>query len=232
MIRTLLADEWRFLTFRQPSPAIREHPTAFLAAGLLFTWLAGIGRYWDNPRAELWQLLGLGSLAYALVLALILWAFIAPLRPRNWSYRNVLLFVTMTAPPALLYAIPVERFVSMELAMTTNAWFLAAVAAWRVALLVNFLVRTAGLGAGTASIATLMPLSVIVITLTALNLEHVVFELMSGINPEDRSPNDAAYSVVFLLSAFSFMLLPFLVIGYGWCVHRARRSVAEPASAS
>ena len=38
-------------------------------------------------------------------LALIIWALLAPLRPRNWSYRNVLLFITLTAPPAVLYAV-------------------------------------------------------------------------------------------------------------------------------
>ena len=55
MIKTLLLDEWRFLTFRPMSPAIRTHWQAYLAFGLLFTWLAGVGRYWDNPRAGLWQ---------------------------------------------------------------------------------------------------------------------------------------------------------------------------------
>lgn len=46
---------------------------AFLAYGFIFTWLAGVGRYWDNPRAELWQIMGLGSIAYVFVLALIIW---------------------------------------------------------------------------------------------------------------------------------------------------------------
>ena len=92
MIKTLLQDEWRFLTFRTMSQAIRTHWQAYLVFGLLFTWLAGIGRYWDNPRAELWQYFGLGSVAYVFVLALLIWLLLAPLRPKNWSYRNVLLF--------------------------------------------------------------------------------------------------------------------------------------------
>jgi len=99
MLKTLLHDEWRLLTFRPMSQAIRTHWHAYLVFGLIFTWLAGIGRYWDNPRAELWQYLGLGSVAYVFVLALIIWAILAPLRPKNWSYRNVLLFLTLTAPP-------------------------------------------------------------------------------------------------------------------------------------
>jgi hypothetical protein len=33
----------------------------YLAIGLVAACLAGIGRYWDNPRAHLWQHLGMGS---------------------------------------------------------------------------------------------------------------------------------------------------------------------------
>ncbi len=114
MIKTLLLNEWRFLTFRPVSSAVPAHWRALLIFGLLFTWLAGIGRYWDNPRAHVWQYLGLGSVAYVFVLALIIWLLLAPLRPKNWSYRNVLLFITLTAPPAILYAIPVRDAKTVE----------------------------------------------------------------------------------------------------------------------
>lgn len=228
MIATLLLDELRFLTFRPVSSAIRTHWKAYLAFGLVFTWLAGVGRYWDNPRAEPWQLLGLGSLAYVFVLAAIVWLLLAPLRPNNWSYRNVLLFITLTAPPAVLYAIPVERFLSEGAARTANAWFLAVVAAWRVALLVVFLRRTAGLSAGSVVLATLLPLALIVSTLAMLNLEHVVFELMSGNREDTSGPNDAAYVVVLLLSYLSFLLSPILVIWYVALVVRAWRGPPAP----
>lgn len=214
LIKTMLVDEWRLLTFRPVSAAIHTSWKAYLAFGLLFTWLAGMGRYWDNPRAELWQTLGLGSLAYVFVLALIIWLLLAPLRPRNWTCRNVLLFIALTAPPAILYAVPVERFMDADGARAANAWFLAVVATWRVALLAVFLKRAAGLGIGTVFVATLLPLAMIVITLSVLNLEHVVFELMSGISEEQRSPNDAAYEIVILLSLLSFVLAPPLVGAY------------------
>src|SRR5258706_14395505 len=113
-------DEYRFLTFRAPSAAIREHSGLYLAFGLFLTWLAGVGRYWDSPGALLWQHLGLSSLTYVFLLALVLWTLIAPLGPRNWSYRNVLLFISLTAPPALLYAIPVEMFFSAPVALALN----------------------------------------------------------------------------------------------------------------
>jgi hypothetical protein len=139
---TILTDEARLLTFRRPSEAIQHEWKAFLTFGLLFTWLAGVGRYWDNPRADLWQHLGLGSLVYVFVLALVLWTIVAPLRPKNWSYRNVLLFISLTAPPAVLYAVPVELFLSPDAARATNAWFLAVVAIWRVALLLRDRLKT------------------------------------------------------------------------------------------
>jgi hypothetical protein len=73
MIKTLLREEFRLLTFRPISSAVPAQWRAFLIFGLFFTWLAGVGRYWDNPRADLWQSLGLGSLVYVFVLALMIW---------------------------------------------------------------------------------------------------------------------------------------------------------------
>jgi hypothetical protein len=225
LLRTIIADELRLLTFRNPSPAIREHWRTYLVFGLVLTWAAGIGRYWDNPKAYLWQHLGLGSVAYVFVLALIIWLLLAPLKPKSWSYRNVLLFVTLTAPPALLYAIPVEQFMPMRTAQAVNAWFLAIVAAWRVGLLFAFLRRVANLGGFTILIGALVPLVVIVNALAFLNLEHVMFEIMAGIRDQDKSGNDTAYAIVWLVSVLSILLAPFLVAAYGWLVYRAQRAI-------
>ncbi|MBN8481268.1 MAG: hypothetical protein J0L88_06705 [Xanthomonadales bacterium] len=213
-LRPIVADALRVLTFRRPSPAIATHWPGYLAFGLACTWLAGIGRYWDSPRAAWWQHLGLGSLAYVVVLAAILWLLLMPLRPARWSYRNVLVFVTLTAPPALLYAIPVERFMTLATAQATNAVFLGIVALWRVALLAWFLARMAGLRAHAILVATLLPITLIVVALAMLNLEHVVFNIMAGIRPEDRSPNDLAYLVVVNIAFWSVLLAPILVLAY------------------
>lgn len=213
-LRRLIADVGRFLAFRKTSAQLHSHARSYLAFGLLVTWLVGIGRYWDSPRAELWQHLGLGSLAYVFVLALLLWLLIWPLRPQRWSYFNVLLFVTLCSPPALLYAVPVERFMSMHAAQVTNAWFLGLVAAWRVALLIVFLRRVAQLSWPSIVIATLLPLALIVVSLMFLNLEHVVFNLMAGIRDAEISSADFAYGIVVLLSVLSYVAAPFLLIGY------------------
>jgi hypothetical protein len=231
MIRTLIADELRLLTFQPVSSAIHTHWKSFLAFGLFFTWFAGVGRYWDNPKAEPWQLMGLGSLAYVFSLALVIWALLAPLRPKNWSYRNVLLFITLTSPPAILYAIPVDQFMTRDAAATVNAWFLAIVASWRVALLVNFLRRTAGLSPGLVIVATLLPLALIVTALSLLNLEHAVFEIMAGIRPQEPTANDTAYLVVLLLSLFSYMASPILLMAYLISIYRVWRGAQQGAPA-
>lgn len=195
----------------------------YLAFGIGFSWLCGIGRYWDNPRADLWQYLGLGSVAYIFILALILWLLIWPLKPNHWNYKNVLLFVSMTSPPAILYAIPVERFMTLEAAQTTNVWFLAVVALWRVALLVRYLNSVAGLSGGAIVVATLMPLTLIVSSLTALNLEHVVFRIMAGLEDHEKSANDMAYGILFLITFFSLYTFPFLLVAYLFLVFKIRR---------
>lgn len=223
MFAGILTDQFRLLAFRPTSPALALHWKAYLVFGLVVTWLAGIGRYWDNPRASLFQYAGLGSIVYILFLSGLLWLVYRPLRPKHWRYRNVLLFISLCSLPAWLYAIPVERFLPLETAQSVNVWFLAIVAAWRVALLFVFLQRVAGLATETVFVATLLPLALIIVALSALNLEHVVFQIMAGIRPAQQTGNDQAYYVVMLLSLFSVLASPFLLIGYAMLVYRARK---------
>lgn len=220
-LRDYWLQTWRFLTFRSFRPDLSAGIGGWLLWGLLWTWAAGIGRYWDHPRAQWWQAAGLGSLAYVVLLSLVLWLVIAPLRPRAGRWPEVLLFVTLTSPPALLYAIPVERFLSMADAARANAWFLAIVASWRVALWALFLRRACRFTPGEIWIATLLPLTVIVTALTALNLEHVVFSIMSGIREQDQSSADTAYGIVLLLTWLSWLSLPVTVVCYAFFAYRA-----------
>ena len=227
MLKQILIDQFRFLFFREPSRNISTHWKHYLVFGVVITWLAGIGRYWDNPRAHLFQHLGLGSLAYILFLSGLLWLLFYPLKPRHWLYRNVLVFVSLCSLPALLYAIPVERFMPLDAAQSVNAWFLAIVASWRVALLAVFLKRVAKLPSLTVAIASLLPIAMIIVGLSWLNLEHVVFNIMAGNDPDTHSGNDLSYSIVFLLSIFSTLLLPVLLIAYGTLVYQAREKNSE-----
>ena len=201
------------LTFRETRIDLSRHQTAFLVFAVIATWFAGIGRYWDHPNAYWWQYAGLGSVAYIAVLSLLLWLLILPLQPKHWSYLNVLIFVGLTAPPAWLYAVPVERFMPLELATTLNMLFLLIVAVWRVALYGLFLRRAADLSGLTWVVALFLPLVLIVTALAMLNLEQAVFEIMGGLDTQATS-SDKAYLVVIFLSMVSFVAAPVLFVAY------------------
>jgi hypothetical protein len=200
-----------------------------LAIGLAFTWLAGIGRYWDSPRASTLQHLGLGSVAYVFVLSAFLWLLLMPLRPERWKFVKILTFVCAVSPPALLYAIPVERFMSLADARSVNVWFLAVVATWRVALYVLLLWRYAGFRYVPLLVAASLPLSLIVFGLTALNLERAVFDVMAGLDPNAGTSGDDAYAVLVMLSVMSFLVAPLVLAAYlglivvAWRQRRAER---------
>jgi hypothetical protein len=228
LLKQFLLDEYRFLTLRAPSAAVREHSGAYLAFGLLLTWLAGVGRYWDSPDALPWQYAGLSSLIYVFLLALVIWTIVLPLGPRNWSYRNVLLFVSLTAPPALLYAIPVEIFFSSAVALALNGAFLAVVAVWRVALLFTFLRRVAGLDGVVIVVAALLPLALIVDGLALMNLEHLVYQTMIGTRDTDGTADDSGRAVVQFTCTLAAVLTPALLACYCWLAY-AGKSAREGA---
>lgn len=204
----------RVLSGRFTADDLAAAGPSHLALGLLFTWLAGIGRYWDSPRASALQHAGVGSILYVVALSVFLWLLLMPLRPKRWSYIKILTFVCAVSPPAILYAIPVERFLSLQDARRINVWFLAVVAAWRVALYVVFLVRYAAFRNLRVVIAAVLPLTLIVFVLTALNLERAVFDLMAGLNPAGGTSADSAYAVLFLLAFLSFWVTPVVGVLY------------------
>jgi hypothetical protein len=213
------------LTFRASREELTDLGTADLVFGLLATWLVGVGRWWDDPEASLLQHLGIGSVLYVFVLALLLWLLVKPLGPQDWSYRGVLTFVSLTSPPALLYAIPVERFLDLDTARQINVWFLAFVAAWRVGLLAFYLRRLGRLPWYGVVVATLLPLTAIVSVLTALNLERAVFDVMSGLR-EEGTAGDEAYAVLVALTFLSMLLvIPLLLVYiFTWYAQRSRSS--------
>lgn len=223
-IKEVFKTEIAFLFFRKVKPDLKNLGGYYIAFILFTSWLAGIGRYWDHPRPEIWQSLGLVSVVYIFVLAFILWIIILPLFPANWSYKSVLVFVGMTSPLGILYAIPVEKFFKLGTAQTINVWFLAIVATWRVILLFLFMKRSAKLGGFTVVVASLLPLALIITILTVLNMETVVFELMAGITSEPTG-NDQAYMVLFFLTIISTMLSPALILVYFALIYFRRKKL-------
>ena len=203
----------RLLTFRISREEFLRFDNRHLAFGVVCTGVVGVGRWWDDAGANLLQHVGVGSVIYIFLLSLLLWLVIWPLKPEGWSYRHVLTFVSLTSPPAILYAIPVERFTTLETARTLNVWFLAVVAAWRVALLVFYLRRHARLSSLSIVVAALLPITFIIVTLTVLNLERAVFDLMGGLRGGGTA-NDSAYGILVGLTFLSMILFVPLLICY------------------
>lgn len=227
-----LASRWlRLLTFRASAEDYERVGRRELIAGLIGCWLVGMGRYWDDPRATALQHTGVGSVVYVLVLSAVMWVIVKPVAPQRFDYRRIVTFIAMTSPPAALYAIPVERWMSLESANEINLWFLGVVACWRVALWMHYLRRRGQLAVWLLLCVAVMPLAGIFIALLVLNLHHVVLNIMGGIRDADRSSRDAAYHV---LLGLSFVSVPASILaGVGWLVALfkiARRDAEEKDS--
>lgn len=226
-LQRFLRAQWRFLTFRS-SPVAEEDHNSFLTCAMGLTWLAGVGRYWDHPDPLWWQAAGLGSVVYAFVFAAMLWIVGLPMRIKGWSYAGMLLFVCMTSAPALLYAIPVERFLAPSAAEDVNFWFLFVVAAWRLLLLMRFFAVPCELGGG-GVIVTLLPVSLIVIGLVALGLHQRTFAIMAhadAARPPHAGATDAVMSMVW---ASAIAAIPLLI---AYAVMAWDRQIAGDANAA
>lgn len=208
----VIKDSFNLLTFRITREAMLNFGWAHFIFGLIFTWLVGVGRYWDNPRVGILQHFGVGSVVYIFALSLFLWLLIYPLKPKDWTYFRVLTFVSLVSPPAALYSIPIEFWTDNSTANTINAGFLLIVSLWRVSLLVFFLRRFAQLNWLSTVAASVLPLNLIVVGLVYFNLEKAVFNIMGGMS--DTSPNETAYGILVLLSVFSVLMFPAVLALY------------------
>ncbi len=234
MVAGMLGFIIRFLTFRSARNELLGLRGRHLLWGLFGTWIVGWGRYWDHPDAELLQYLGAGSVIYVFCLAMVFWMVIKGLRVPVCRYFNLLTMISLTSFPAILYAIPVERFLSMEAAMSANVWFLLIVAVWRVALFTTYIARAYQLGAWVTLLVMLLPLMAIVSSLFVLNLESAIFEIMAGLYETEATANDGAYAIVFLLTTLSYMgvipvLIAYLITACGRWMRKGADGVDTPA---
>jgi hypothetical protein len=210
----------RILTFRSSMEDYASLNWRHLLAGLLVCWLVGIGRYWDDPRATLLQHAGVGSVIYVFLLTAMLWIIVKPLHRQRFSYLGILTMVTMTAPPAAFYAIPVEKWMTLEEANQMNLCFLAVVAALRLSLWIHYLVKFGQFSAWTTFVCAALPMGIILVALIALNLHHVVVDIMGGIREADQSSQDAAYGAITLLGVLAVPISAFT--GLSWIVLACR----------
>jgi hypothetical protein len=202
----------KILFFRFSKEDVHSLNRTHFIIGLIGTWLAGIGRYWDHPDANPLQYAGLGSVIYIFVLALLIFVIVLPYNLNRWTYFKVLTFISLTSFPAILYALPVEKFMAMNTAASINAWFLGIVAMWRLVLLFRFLKLFDNLKWHNVTFIALFPMCLLIVALTILNLEKAVFNIMGGLR--ETTGREKAYDVLMGLTFISITLILPLFIGY------------------
>lgn len=211
--RSALVDCGRFLTFRADAGLWDRLGFPHFLIGFIATWLVGIGRNWDFPEAPLFAKTGLPSVAYIFALSLVLFLVAWPVSYVRLNYWKILTLVAMTAPPGLVYAIPVEQMMSMDAAQSANLWFLGIVAAWRVAL-AFYMFKVAGDNSVWVTAAILLfPICAIIIGLVASGRAEFVIEIMGGVN----RPANVNTGVNHVISTLFLLALPTAVLsGIVW----------------
>lgn len=222
----------KVLSFRSNADDMARWGKPELALGLLLTVLVGAGRWWDDTRdLPLYVHLGIGSVAYVLVLSSILWVLNRTLADAPATFQQVLTFVCFVSPPAALYAIPVERWVGMAAAQQLNLQFLGLVALYRVALLIHFCIRSLRLNTIETITTTFLPISIAVFFVAMLNVTHIVIDFMGGVRGEPNRKLEMETFVMFL-SCLSWVVAPLLTLVYlsmllvRWQARRASRKVS------
>jgi len=199
----------RVLTLKITREEMLQFDWRHFLAGLAGTWLAGMGRYLDDPDASFLQHAGLGSVIYIFLLSFFIWLIVLPMRVEKWNYFTVLTYISLTSFPALLYAIPVERYFSIGTANSINVWFLGIIATWRLVLLYYFLLKFTRLDKRAIYVIALMPICLIISTLYFLNLHRVVFAIMGGVS--EPNEHTSSYLVLMFLTYISvLMILPLI----------------------
>ena len=135
----------QFLLFqREATLRVAASKSAFWI-GLLFVFAAGFAREYDGEYliAEPWHLVLplAASLIGCVAMVLPIFVFLKFNSEKQCSFvevfRSFLNVYWMTAPLALVYGIPVERFLDPADATRANLYLLAIVALWRVLLMIR-----------------------------------------------------------------------------------------------
>ncbi len=195
---------FRLLTFRSTREELRALDRQHLWLGLIVTWLVGAGR-WHAPYASPAQHAGLGSLVYVCALSGLVWLLYLPLRLEAWSFRRTLTFVSLLSAPAIL-EVPVHHFFDSWDARVFSAWLMGLVTLWRVALLLWFLVRAAGLPPFAAVVSLLLPVDLIVYALAYLGVEHDIDRYVNAMRELDLLGLLAALALVPTLIAYALLV--------------------------
>jgi hypothetical protein len=191
-----------------------------LGLGLLFVLAAGFAREYDGEDLlhEPWHVLI--PLAASVVSSVMLYLLVRGVAARRGAtephlltgYLDFLGLYWMTAPLALVYAIPFERLLSAPDSVRANLALLALVAMWRVLLIA----RVVAVIYGTSYVAALMVVMLFADTLAAFILFATPLPIVSIMGGIRLSESEAVLrEVVFSLRALTVLSWPIWAIATG-----------------
>ncbi|MBX3120373.1 MAG: hypothetical protein KF784_15025 [Fimbriimonadaceae bacterium] len=204
----------KVLSFRATKEELSKIGPAHLLLGVVMTWLVGMGRWWDDPEALPTQKSGAGSVIYIFVLGTVLWLFCRPIFRENSKWIQMVGFIGLTAPPAALYAIPVERFTDLHTAGSINYTFLGIVAIYRVALMLWYLCKIHSIGVWAAASVIGLPITAMLSILFATGLMNAIANVMSNIREIHSSEFAGFGEAIFTIGCGAIVLLP--VFGFSY----------------
>ena len=197
--------------------------------GLAFVVLAGLFREYDQESLlhEPW-FVGfplMASLGLSGGLFLVLKLLPEGRRLPLGMYRQLLTCLWMTAPLAIVYAIPVERLETPLRAMQWNMSFLAVVAVWRVLLFA----RVTAVLIGSRTYRTLVPILLLSATLIIIAMFLLPIPLLQIMGGTQFSEAEVLMSQVrenvLKLAFWAWLILP-IVLG---CMQRDAEALTEQA---
>ena len=205
---------FQFLLGRRPAIVEVASSRASLWLGAMFVAAAALAREYDRRDllAQGWHLLlpFAASIALSFVQFALFYVLRAPAAATRWwpAYRAFLACFWMTAPLALFYAIPYERFLTERGAVDANVLTLLCVSAWRGYVICRVLQVLAGVGFFHAFALTLL-LGDVAVQQALVLIPTPIFDVMAGLAQTPAIRAVAGY--VFLTRLFGMAALLLLV---------------------
>jgi len=189
-----------------------------LGLGLVFVLAAGFAREYDGEDLlhEPWHVLI--PLAASLASSALLYLLVCGVAVRRGAaeppalrgYLDFLGLYWMTAPLALLYAIPFERLLSAPDSVRANLYLLGLVAAWRVLLMI----RVVSVIYNASFLAALFVVMLFADTLAGLILVATPLPMVSMMGGIRMSESESAlYQIVWNLRVLTVITWPVWAIG-------------------
>lgn len=211
-----------------------------ILVGALLVILGGLSRNYDhldlihNPE---WII---GPYIASVITSLVVFACVYPYlglwkvtktnaldRTPGTSYLSFLSIYWMTAPCALLYAIPVESFTDLVTATKWNITFLALVSIWRVALMTRALNVLTGASLFTSFTAILFPASVMM-CIGSLFKSLSLVGIMGGVKLPPHTEILQKASNFTMVVSFWLAVASLCIIMYSTTFNKSRKTATQP----